>query len=52
MSTARELNDTSVPTIIAKRMRTPNVESMSQTPELSVVIPNKVVVAGVAVVTA
>jgi hypothetical protein len=52
VSTARELNETSVPTMIANKMRTPNVESMSHTPVLSVVIPNKVVVAGVAVVTA
>ena len=29
MSTARELNDTSVPTIIANKMRTPKVGSMS-----------------------
>ena len=52
MSTARELNDTSVPTMIANKIRTPNVGSMSQAPELSAVIPNKVVVAGPAVVTA
>ena len=46
------MNETSVPTMIAKRILTPKVGSMSQTPELSVVIPIKVVVAGPAVVTA
>ena len=46
------MNDTSVPTMIAKRMRTPSVESMSHTPELSDAMPRSVVVAGVAVVTA
>ena len=52
MSTARELNETNVPTIIANKMRTPSVESMSHTPELSDAMPRSVVVAGVAVVTA
>ena len=38
--------------MIANKIRTPNVGSMSHTPELSDAMPRRVVVAGVAVVTA